>query len=247
MADQFTDLLSDYLDDEELSVEERRRIEAHLTGCTDCRATLADLSDVRAQAGTLADTPPEADLWPGVAARIGDPGHAQLNLHKLSVLPKRPAPRRFSFTMPQLVAAGLALMVLSGGTVWLARLGGSRTDFDPVSAEVHAPAQLPAPAKEIANRGQDAQLSDVRAVERYYDQAIAELQQTMDAGRGRLDPETLRVLEVNLQAIDRAIEQCRSALAADPGSVYLSTHLANAQRRKFTLLRRATALAAAKS
>jgi hypothetical protein len=241
MADHFTDLLSDYLDDEELSVEERRRIEAHLTGCADCRATLAELSDVRAQAATLADTPPEADLWPGVAARIGDPGHAQHNLHKISVLPKRSAPRRFSFTMSQLVAAGLALMVLSGGAVWLARMGGSRTDFVPLSAEV------PEQAKQIANRGQDAQLSDVRAVERYYDQAIAELQQTMDAGRGRLDPETLRVLEVNLQAIDRAIEQCRSALADDPGSVYLSTHLANAQRRKFTLLRRATALAASKS
>jgi hypothetical protein len=55
------------------------------------------------------------------------------------------------------------------------------------------------------------------------------------------------VLETNLQAIDRAIEQCRAALAADPGSVYLSTHLANAQRRKLTLLRRATALVAAQS
>jgi len=241
MADQFTDLLSDYLDGEELSVGDRRRIEAHLAECADCRATLADLTEVKAQAATLADARPDADLWPGVAARIGaDAGHTEQNLRPL-VLPMQAAARRISFTIPQLVAAGLALMVLSGGTVWLARIGGSRTDLPSVSAEIDDP------AKEITERRPDAQLSDVRAVERYYDQAIAELQRTLDAGRGSLDPETLRVLEVNLQAIDRAIEQCRSALASDPGSVYLSTHLANAQRRKLTLLRRATALAAAKS
>ena len=231
MADPFTDLLSDYLDDEELSLEERHRIEKHLAECGECRATLADLREVALQASALVDTPPAVDLWPGVAARIGRVEQASAPVpQKPAILPMRPPARRFSFTVPQLVAAGLALMLLSGGTVWLARMGGQRTDFPPVSAQ-----------------RDDRQLTDVHAVDAYYDQAIAELQRTMDAGRGRLDPATLRVLETNLQAIDRAIEQCRTALAADPGSVYLSTHLANAQRRKLTLLRRATALVAAQS
>ena len=141
------------------------------------------------------------DLWPGVAARIGVAEQPLFRARqKTAILPMRSAARRFSFTVPQLVAAGLALMLLSGGTVWLARMGGQRTDFPPVSAQ-----------------RDDRQLTDVRAVDAYYDQAIAELQRTMDAGRGRLDPATLRVLETNLQAIDRAIEQCRAALAADPG------------------------------
>ena len=231
MADPFTDLLSDYLDDEELSLEERHRIEKHLAECGECRATLADLREVALQASALVDTPPAVDLWPGVAARIGGVEQAWAAApQKPAILPMRPAARRFSFTVPQLVAAGLALMLLSGGTVWLARMGGQRTDFPPVSAQ-----------------RDDRQLTDVHAVDAYYDQAIADLQRTMDAGRGRLDPATLRVLETNLQAIDRAIEQCRAALATDPGSVYLSTHLANAQRRKLTLLRRATALVAAQS
>jgi len=231
MADPFTDLLSDYLDDEELSLEERHRIEKHLADCGECRATLADLREVTLQASALVDTPPAVDLWPGVAARIGGVEQAWAAVpQKPAILPMRPAARRFSFTVPQLVAAGVALMLLSGGIVWLARMGGQRTDFPPVSAQ-----------------RDDRQLTDVHAVDAYYDQAIAELQRTMDAGRGRLDPATLRVLETNLQAIDRAIEQCRSALAEDPGSVYLSTHLANAQRRKLTLLRRATALVAAQS
>ena len=71
MADPFTDLLSDYLDDEELSLEERHRIEKHLAECGECRATLADLREVALQASALVDTPPAVDLWPGVAARIG--------------------------------------------------------------------------------------------------------------------------------------------------------------------------------
>ena len=59
--------------------------------------------------------------------------------------------------------------------------------------------------------------------------------------------ETVRVLENNLREIDRAIDQCRAALAADPASVYLNSHLANAQRRKLALLRRAAALVSERS
>jgi anti-sigma factor RsiW len=230
MADQFTDLLSDYLDGEDLPIDERRRIEAHLAGCGECRATLADLRDVAARAATLVDTVPDSDLWPGVAARIDADPFRSVSPFRAT----RPAARRISFTVPQLVAASLALMLLSGGTVWLARHGGSRTDFEPLAAQ-------------DTSQHPRAVLREAGAADRDYEQAIADLERTIDAGRGRLDPETIRVLERNLQAIDRAIEECRSALAGDPSSVYLNTHLANAQRRKLTLLRRATALVAAQS
>jgi hypothetical protein len=230
MADQFTDLLSDYLDDEDLSIDERRRIEAHLAECGECRATLADLRDVAERAATIEDTLPEADLWPGVAARIG----ANPIGRSSAFIRVRPA-RRISFTVPQLVAASLALMLLSGGTVWLARYGGSSTDFEPISAE--AP----------GNNSARGALRAARAADVEYDQAVAGLQRTLDAGRARLAPETVRILETNLQAIDRAIEQCRSALDDDPSNVYLNSHLATAQRYKLTLLRRATALVAGQS
>jgi anti-sigma factor RsiW len=230
MADQFTDRLSDYLDGEDLSVDERRPIEAHLAECGECRATLAELREVAEHAATLEDTVPESDLWPGVAARIGADAPGKVTIFKAT----RPGARRISLTVPQLVAAGLALMLLSGGTVWLARHGGSRTDFEPVSAQSGGDAPRGA-------------LREASAADVDYDEAIADLQRTIDAGRGHLDAETLRVLESNLQTIDRAIAQCRSALAADPSSVYLNTHLASAQRRKLTLLRRVTALVAAQS
>ena len=76
----------------------------------------------------------------------------------------------------------------------------------------------------------------------HYDEAIADLQQTLDAGRSKLDADTISVLEQNLLSIDRAIEQCRRALEADPANPYLSEHLVAVKKRKLALLRRATAM-----
>ena len=64
----------------------------------------------------------------------------------------------------------------------------------------------------------------------------------MKEGRGRLDDNTIAIVEHNLQIIDQAIEQARQALVADPANNYLSSHLFEARRRKLDLLRRAAAL-----
>ena len=214
--DPWVDRLSEYADGE-LPERERRELDAHLRGCAGCRETLDDLRAVAARARALGDAAPAQDLWPGVAARIGESTGGPARVFELR------AARRFSFTLPQLVAAALALMVLSGGMVWLARLGGDRTDFPAVGA---VPAAVPAALGAT-----------------HYDDAIADLQQALEAGRARLDDETVRVLERNLLAIDRAIEQSRRALADDPGNLYLNDHLAAAKKRKLALLRRATAIA----
>ena len=68
------------------------------------------------------------------------------------------------------------------------------------------------------------------------------MEKALKAGRGKLDPSTVAVVEHNLQIIDQAINQAREALAGDPANTYLSSHLVEARRRKLDLLRRATAL-----
>jgi hypothetical protein len=220
-TDAFTNRLSDYLDDE-LSSSERVSIDAHLKDCDDCRTTLADLRRVVFQAANLKDSPPTTDLWPGVAAQIATRTVAS------NVSPfRRVISARLSFTIPQVAAAGLALMLLSGGLVWMARSGDPRADVPPIRAQEEEPAVAPA-----------------NFADTHYDAAIAELERTLEQGRKSLDPETVRVLEKNLTAIDRAIDQCRRALSTDPANVYLNTHLADARQRKLQLLRRATALAA---
>jgi tetratricopeptide (TPR) repeat protein len=225
--DAFTDRLSDYLDGEDLSARDRADIEDHLGTCSGCQATLAELREVAARAASLRDSAPTADLWAGVAAR----------LEPSMVLPfARPRHRRFSFTLPQLVAAGLALMVLSGGLVSIAQLDDPRASLPPAVAETEPPAfDLAAPISR----------SSAAFADPNYDQAVADLEQILETGRSRLDAETVRILEDNLRAIDQAIDQSRKALRSDPNSVYLNNHFAASRNRKLALLRRASALAMA--
>src|SRR6478672_11157147 len=226
-TDAFTNRLSEYLDDE-LSDAERQSVDAHLRQCQSCRVTLDELRDVVSAAGRLHDSPPAHDLWPGVESRIASvplwlPASAGKTRGAITPF-RRAISKRLSFTVPQVAAAGLTVMLLSGGLVWMARSGDPRADLAPVRAEE--------PSVQPAN-----------FADRHYDAAVTELERTLDEGRKTLDAETVRVLEANLAAIDRAIDQCHRALAADPSNIYLNTHLAEARQRKLLLLRRATALA----
>jgi tetratricopeptide (TPR) repeat protein len=221
--DLFTAHLSDYLDGEELSASERAAIEAHLATCGACRTTLAELEEVAARASSLPDSAPVADLWAGVAERLTPPS---------TVLQfPRPLHRRFSFTLPQLVAAGLALMVLSGGLVWVIRLDDPRASLPSAVAQVEHEELAP--------------ISRVAFADANYDQAVADLEKMLADNRSRLDPETVLILEDNLRTIDQAIEQSRKALRADPANVYLNSHFAASRNRKLALLRRASAWAMA--
>jgi hypothetical protein len=80
-----------------------------------------------------------------------------------------------------------------------------------------------------------------------YRDAAADLERTFDAGRARLRPETMRIIEENLRTIDGAIAQADSALRRDPGSAYLNQYLAETMQRKLKLLRRAVEITAAQS
>jgi hypothetical protein len=207
MSECSTDRLSAYLDDE-LSGAERAAVERHVQGCADCAQALADLRQVVARAAALTDRPPARDLWPEIAGRT-------------QALRRPP---RVSLSVPELAAAAVFLMALSGGTVWFLQTTGN-------------PGRSPSGA---ARPGPSA--TPVRFANEHYDLAIADLERALEAGRSRLDPATVRILEENLAAIDRAIEQSRRALASDPEDTYLNRHLAEAQKRKLALLRRASAL-----
>ena len=221
MSDQWTDRLSEYLDDE-LPPDERVALEAHLRQCAACGAVLADLKRIVTRARGLEDRLPERDLWPGIAARIGlDTGERPVvDLDAVRVR------RRVSFSLPQLIAAGIGLVALSGGTAWV---------LHPPARTVVAVREAPAaPVVTVANRSSVAG--------QRYASAVADLERVLDQGRGRLDTATVRVILRNLATIDSAIAQEQRALAADSANVYLNSHLAETRQRKLELLRQAAAL-----
>ena len=223
MSDQWTDRLSEYLDGE-MDAESRAGLEAHLASCAECGATLTELRSVARRAAALEDRPPATDLWPGIARRIG------LDTDALAI---RRRTRRVSFTVPQLAAAGLALIAVSAGLAWVA-LRGSRSP----SVAGNSPAPAVSPAAHTANW--------TPKVEGSADAAVVELRAALAAGRrsGRLDSTTVATIERSLTVIDSAIAQAKRALEADPGSAYLNHHLAETYRRKLSLVRQAARLAA---
>ena len=225
MRDNWTDRLSEYVDDE-LSESERIALEAHLQTCSGCTSIVGDLRRVVRRARMLKEQPPAHDLWPGIALRIGaTPASAPATVEPAT----RRRPRRWAFSLPQLAAAGIALMVASGGTVWLL---GTRTQQPVVIAldsTPVAPTQVvPAGLRPTASQS--------------YAAAVADLERVLAQGRGRLDSTTIRVIEQNLAAIDRAIDEAQRALEADSANLYLNNHLAETMRRKLDLLRQAAAL-----
>ncbi|MEP6572996.1 MAG: zf-HC2 domain-containing protein [Gemmatimonadota bacterium] len=223
MSDLWTDRLSEFLD-RELSPADSAALETHLQSCAECRDTLADLRRVVSMAQALDDRAPAADLWPGVAALVGGDRPE-----------RRGWSRRIALTVPQLIAAGIALMLMSGGVVALIER--------PTSAAHLAGAPTTAPNSEVMTVGSNPPARTAVG----YDGAVNDLQDVLRDERGHLDTATVRTIDENLQRIDRAIAQAQHALAADPGSVYLSNHLNQTRMRKLDLLRRAAALASAAS
>jgi anti-sigma factor RsiW len=224
MSDQWTDRLSEYVDDE-LNDNERIALEAHLQTCAQCTTIVGDLRRVIRRARMLREQPPAHDLWPGIARRIGATAAPVAQTVDLAA---RRRIRRWSFSLPQLAAAGIALMMVSGGAVWLAAVRGPSPVVLSINDSSPVPPVIPASMRPTASQS--------------YAAAVADLERVLAEGRGRLDTTTVKVIEQNLAAIDRAIADAQRALDADSANIYLNSHLAETMRRKLDLLRQAAAL-----
>ena len=258
--DIWTDRLSEFLDGD-VSAEERGACEAHLASCAECSRTLASLRELLTQARSLPDRAPERDLWPGIEARLAGALTEHRGTARGPRMFKFGLPRHVHLSLPQALAAGIALVLLSGSMVWwllrhetpagpgaLESGAGLASAVRPNGAapgpESSGAASPQAGARTLAPRGSGA--SDVAryaAYEARYEGAIAELERTLQEHRTELDTSTVRVVEQNLVIIDRAIAQARRALESDPASPYLHQHLALQMKLKLDLLRRTAAYA----
>jgi predicted anti-sigma-YlaC factor YlaD len=225
--DPWTNRLSEYLDGE-LPEWERHALESHLESCAECSLIVSDLRRVVRRARTLKNPPPVTDLWPGIAARIGAGIPKAQDVVDLDA--QRRVRRRWAFSLPQLAAAGIALMTVSGGAVWFMSAAARQSV---VSAPVPSSPPEGTPAVSVAMKPNASQS---------YAAAVADLERVLADGRGKLDTTTVRIIEQNLAAIDRAIAEAQRALDADSANLYLNTHLAETMRRKLDLLRQAAAL-----
>jgi anti-sigma factor RsiW len=222
------DRLSDYVSGE-LDEADRTRIETHLAGCTTCRGVLSELEEVVALAHRAGALEPPHDLWPGIEAAIRS-GSASAELRAGKVVIPLPTARGDAFaarrrlTAPRLAAAAVVLVAVTATATWqlASRTASTPTASSPpdVSFPVTGVAQqatLPAPPPGLAAE-------------------LAVLQQVLDSARETLDPNTVLVLERNLNEIERAISDSKDALAVDPGNAFLREHLERMYQRKLIYL-----------
>lgn len=144
MHDPWTERLSEYLD-KELSHSDREGMERHLLQCRECAANLEELAAVRGRARNLTQAPVPAEVWSGIESGIAKRRIRALPSHEGAERTRGPERERggrsfwgsrFSFSLPELVAAGLAVAVLSGGGIFaLMKPTGSTPKTGPAVAQ----------------------------------------------------------------------------------------------------------------
>ncbi len=223
--DYYLARLSEYLDGS-LPRDERRAVSDHLGACTECAQVAAELEDVRGLAREMGPVAPPRDLWPDIRGRLNE-----AEVVPLPVEPARAFGRRtFRLSLGQLAAAGVALALATGAAGW-----ALRPMTAPAGPGVAATSAVPSTMASNVSAEEEGHGEDLSA-------QVEELEGVLDAGRDRLDPNTLRILEKNLAVIERAIAESRAALEVDPGNAYVQGHLRSAMERKRDYLKQAADL-----
>jgi hypothetical protein len=224
------DQLSEYLDGT-LDTDAKGALEAHLAECPECAQVLEELRGVVSTARAQGDLHPTRDLWPGIADRLGArPGERAAEVIPLPTgrTTAPPAGAGLTLSPRQLAAAAAVVALISAAATWTLGLGV-------VQRPVGAPLPMPAAVSPAA--------TGVEAPPPGMADELTRLEAALNAARDRLDPETVRILEKNLDVIDRAIQDSRRALEADPGNPFLKEHLDRAYRQKVDYLREAAGIA----
>lgn len=223
--DHIIDRLSEYLDGE-LDPADAEAIRLHLEGCAGCQAVAEELAQVAQAGAQLPDLPPTRELWTGIEARIK--GEQVLPFRPRQ---HRPAIRRWG----GLIAAGVVIGAIAGGTALLVNRMGAAPAPAPVAVVTPAPSETvqAVSTSELLTRSTGA--------------AVTQLEQLLMSDSTRLDTATVRVLTLNLARIDSAIADAERALASDTSNAYVSRHLAATTKRKIDLLRRVAVLTQSRS
>ena len=242
---EFEAALPDLLDGS-VDAATRARIDAHLLDCADCTALLADLKQIRAEAGKLPLLTPSHDLWSGIESRIEAP-IVQLPVHtaapteagsEIVVMPA--APRHVTVLRGkarwQLAAAATILIAATAGVTW--RVTRSL-----------AQRPLEFSAAQLADTGFAAAMANTQnvrksrpALNQTYEGEITTLRTLVDARRAELDSATVAIIEKNLKVIDDAIAESKAALAKNPASAFLLDRLTDAYDSKLRTLRAIAAM-----
>jgi hypothetical protein len=229
-CDDFAEAIS-ALADGSLDPAERPRVEAHIEACDDCRALLEDLRALKREAAGLEPVPLPAALWPRVAARLRAQG-----VRDDSAGAGRGLWQWGAIAAVLVLAVALSLMV-----TWTRR---PAPQPDSAASAAHTDAGIQPAATGNADsaasvKGVEAEL---RMAEEHYERAITGLEEVATSDQASLDPQVAATVKRNLEVIDQAIAESRTALKSEPQNQPARESLFEALRRKIGLLQDTIAL-----
>jgi hypothetical protein len=218
------------LADGSLDPVDRPRVEAHIEACDDCRALLDDLRALRREAAAIKLEPLPAALWSRVESRLREQGV------RGPAEARGGAPWQWGAIAAVLVlAVGLALMV-----TWTRRPAvPTGSDATPHADSGVRPASAGNAGSAASVEGVEAEL---RMAEEHYERAISGLEAVATSEQSSLDPQVAATVKRNLEVIDQAIAESRSALKTEPQNLPARESLFEALRRKIGLLQDTIAL-----
>ena len=204
--------LSEFVD-EALPASAAADVRQHLASCAECRALVRDLTDVKQAARQLTPMQPRPQAWDRVERSL-----------------RANPSRRASFQWSRLAAAAALLLAVFIGY----ELAGLRRLAQPQQAAATAQPSDPAGAEFVE--------AELQLAAEHYEKAFTKLQQSMNDGKGSLDPQTAATLEKNLAVVDQAISESRAALRAQPTSAPAQASLLESFKSKISLLEETVAL-----
>lgn len=220
-----------------LDSAEARDLERHLEACAACRALAADLSAIVDAAADLDPIDPPEHVWLQIAGawRREHPESA-------AVAPVAGSRRRRAYSGWHALATAAVLAAAAGGA-WIAwRATGSDTTAPAQTVQgVLLERAEPAGNATGAALVESAQ-RDIEAAEQLYVRAIAGLEQAAASQKELLTPEVAAMLDRNLEVIDEAIVESRTAVRAQPTDVVARESLFEALRKKVTILQNTISL-----
>ncbi|HKK27831.1 MAG TPA: anti-sigma factor, partial [Gemmatimonadota bacterium] len=193
-------------------------VREHLDACGRCREEVEAIRSVVEGAARLPRgvRAPES-LWRAVASRT-----IEAKEESARVLSWRPGRWELAAAAVLLVAlSSLLTAVLLRGGAGAGSQGAGLAERPPAAASV-GPGALDAGT----------------VLEASYAPSVAALRKEFEARRSGLSPATVRTVERNLEVIDRAIAETRSALASDPGSRPAAHLMAAMYRQEIGMLER---------
>lgn len=217
---QYRDVIQELVDGT-LGPIRRAELQTHLDQCDECRALVADLQKIRAAAASLDRPAPRDHVWMQIAGRLRQEGR---------VTAATATTRHFAW-----LALAASLVIAIGASIYVLMPLHKQATSGPAAGETAS--GNAAQTDTVQSIADDLQLA-----EQHYQSAIDKLQKVADLNDGTIDPQTAAVLAKNLQVIEGAISDSRTALKSDPQSAPARASLFDALRQKVTLLQDTIAL-----